>query len=52
MAIPDGARRYAAAMPSPPEVVWTSGNQFDFYDDPATVERAGREVIRHLNATL
>jgi uncharacterized protein len=52
MAIPDGAKRYAAAMPSPPEVVWTSGDQFAFYDDPATVERAGREVARHLRATL
>ena len=51
-AIPDGARRYAAAMPVPPKVVWIEGTQFDFYDRPATVDRAVTEALGHLAATL
>ena len=51
-AIPDGARRFAAAMPQRPEIIWLSGTQFDFYDDAATVKRASREAIQHLRRTL
>ncbi len=51
-AIPDGAKSYAAAMPAPPKMVWTEGTQWDFYDDPATVDRATAEALAHLRATL
>lgn len=51
-AIPDGARRYAAAMPSPPQLAWGPGTQFDFYDDPATIDRAMVEVVAHLRRHL
>ncbi|WP_437517745.1 nuclear transport factor 2 family protein [Sorangium sp. So ce1099] len=51
-AIPDGAKRFAAAMPVAPRVVWTAGTQFHFYDDPATVDRASQEAVAHLRATL
>ncbi|WP_438024859.1 alpha/beta fold hydrolase [Sorangium sp. So ce233] len=51
-AIPDGARRFAAAMPTAPRVVWMPGTQFHFYDDPATVDRASQEAAVHLRATL
>src|SRR6185295_7032726 len=39
-AIPDGVRRYAAAMPEAPVVKWMPGTQFHFYDDPGTVDAA------------
>ena len=51
-AIPEGAHRYAAAMPSPPSELWTEGNQFHFYDDPPTIERATAEAVAHLRRTL
>ncbi|AUX48799.1 uncharacterized protein SOCE26_103400 [Sorangium cellulosum] len=51
-AIPDGARRFAAAMPVAPRMVWAAGTQFHFYDDPATVDRATQEAAAHLRATL
>jgi uncharacterized protein len=51
-AIPDGAKRYAAAMPTPPKMVWMNGTQWDFYDDTATVDRAAAEAVAHLRATL
>ncbi|WP_437722998.1 alpha/beta fold hydrolase [Sorangium sp. So ce861] len=51
-AIPDGAKRFAAAMPAAPRVVWMAGTQFHFYDDPATVERASQEAVAHLRSTL
>lgn len=51
-AIPDGAKRFAAAMPVAPRVVWMPGTQFHFYDDPATVDRASQEAAAHLRATL
>lgn len=51
-AIPDGARRFARAMPSPPKVVWTTGTQFHFYDDAPTIDRATHATLDHLRATL
>ena len=51
-AIPDGVRRYAAAMPVAPVVKWMAGTQFDFYDDPDTVDAAVAEVAAHFDRTL
>jgi hypothetical protein len=39
-AIPDGARRFLAALPHPGRAIWTDGTQFDFYDNPAHVTLA------------
>lgn len=52
-AIPQGAHRFAAAMPAPPHQVWLDGpTQFDFYDAPVVVARAAAEALKHLDATL
>jgi len=51
-AIPDGVRRYAAAMPVAPEIKWMAGTQFHFYDDPQTVDAAVAEVVAHFGRTL
>ena len=51
-AIPDGVRRYAAAMPEAPVVKWMPGTQFHFYDDPETVDAAVAEVVAHFGRTL
>ncbi|TMQ62742.1 MAG: alpha/beta fold hydrolase [Candidatus Eisenbacteria bacterium] len=51
-AIPDGVRRYAAAMPVAPEIKWMAGTQFHFYDDPETVAAAVAEVVAHFGRTL
>lgn len=51
-AIPDGARRFARAMPNPPKMVWMPGTQFDFYDDAATIDRATGTAVEHLRQTL
>jgi hypothetical protein len=51
-AIPDGARRFHEALTCPKQIVWTDGTQFDFYDQPPTVddavERAAAQVRQHL----
>jgi len=51
-AIPDGVRRYAAAMPVAPTVKWVAGTQFHFYDDPETVDTAVAEAAAHFGRTL
>jgi alpha-beta hydrolase superfamily lysophospholipase len=52
-AIPVGAHRFAAAMATRPREVWLDGpTQFDFYDGAEVIERASREAIAHLRATL
>lgn len=52
-AIPEGARRFAAAMPGEPRQVWLDGpTQFDFYDQPSVVSRAAAEALQHLASTL
>jgi pimeloyl-ACP methyl ester carboxylesterase len=52
-AIPQGAHRFAAAMPGAPRQVWLDGpTQFDFYDDPSVVTRAAAEALQHLADTL
>jgi hypothetical protein len=39
-AIPDGARRFYEALICEKHASWTAGDQFDFYDDPQTVDHA------------
>jgi pimeloyl-ACP methyl ester carboxylesterase len=52
-AIPEGAHRFAARMPTKPKEVWLQGpTQFDFYDRPDIVARAASEALTHFNATL
>jgi hypothetical protein len=52
-AVPDGAQRFAAALRAPREVAWVEArSQFDFYDDPKTIERALGRVVPFLERTL
>ena len=51
-AIPDGARRFHDALTAPKELRWTTGTQFDFYDQEPTVEPALDSVAAHFGRTL
>jgi dienelactone hydrolase len=51
-ATPGGARKFADRLKGPHDVVWGSGTQFDFYDQPATVSFAAHHAIDHLSKTL
>ncbi len=51
-AIPDGARRFYAALRRPKRLVWQRGTQFDFYDDPDTVDQAVAHAADHFQHTL
>jgi fermentation-respiration switch protein FrsA (DUF1100 family) len=48
-AIPDGARRFLAALPHPGRAIWTDGTQFDFYDNPAHVSLAADAAAAHFS---
>ncbi|BAU14389.1 hypothetical protein LEP3755_49360 [Leptolyngbya sp. NIES-3755] len=53
-AIPDGARQFFAAIPSQnKQFVWLENrSQFDFYDQPQTVDRAIALTVNMLNNSL
>jgi fermentation-respiration switch protein FrsA (DUF1100 family) len=46
-AVPDGARRFLAALEAPSDVRWTDGDQFDFYDEPGHVALAADAAAAH-----
>jgi fermentation-respiration switch protein FrsA (DUF1100 family) len=43
-AIPDGAKRFYSKLVSEKDFYWMKGTQFDFYDDPLTVNEASKRV--------
>jgi fermentation-respiration switch protein FrsA (DUF1100 family) len=51
-AIPDGARRFHEGLTGSKHFVWTTGTQFDFYDQDENVTTAVDNAAAHLNATL
>ncbi|GAA1550203.1 alpha/beta hydrolase [Actinomadura kijaniata] len=51
-AIPEGARRFHEALAGPGEFVWTTGDQFDFYDQEPQVTTAADTAAAHFSATL
>jgi uncharacterized protein len=51
-AIPDGARRFYDGLTCPKEIVWMNGTQFDFYDQPGTVDQAVVHAAEHLRSNL
>jgi uncharacterized protein len=51
-AIPEGARRFHAAMKARGRFLWTSGTQFDFYDQEPTVSFAAQAAVDHFQSTL
>ncbi|MGW9197590.1 alpha/beta hydrolase [Micromonospora chersina] len=49
-AIPEGAQRFAARLPMPPELVWLDDrSQFDFYDQEPTVTESVSLVANFLD---
>ena len=46
-ATPGGARQFNAGLRSPHDIIRIGGNQFDFYDNPATVKPAAQHAIDH-----
>jgi uncharacterized protein len=50
-AIPDGARRFAAAL-TDSTVEWRNGTQFDFYDNDSHVDLAVSLTAKHLSMHL
>lgn len=51
-AVPDGARRFQSALPGRSDLQWTSGAQFDFYDQEPNVTEATDAAEAHLRRTL
>ncbi len=51
-AIPDGARRFHAALAGPKEFIWTEGDQFAFYDQEPQVTTAVDAAAAHFDRTL
>lgn len=51
-ATPGGAKRFAAGLQVPHDVVWTTGTQFDFYDNPSTVRFGADQAMAHFLKTL
>jgi fermentation-respiration switch protein FrsA (DUF1100 family) len=51
-ATPAGAKKFAAALPEPPQVVSLDGSQFDFYDKPENVRASCARAVAHFHKTL
>jgi len=51
-ATPGGAKKFAAGLRAPHDMIWTTGTQFDFYDNPSTVRFAAEHAIEHFKKTL
>ncbi|MFG2006538.1 alpha/beta hydrolase [Spirillospora sp. NPDC048911] len=51
-AIPDGARRFHDGLAGPKNFVWTTGSQFDFYDQEPNVTTAAEAAAAHFTSTL
>lgn len=51
-AIPDGARRFHEGLPGKKRLHWTTGTQFDFYDQEPQVTVALTETDRHFGEFL
>jgi pimeloyl-ACP methyl ester carboxylesterase len=51
-AIPIGIKRFCAAMRAPNELRWTSGTQYDFYDQEPNVTFAVQAAVDHFHKSL
>ena len=51
-AVPDGAEQFYAQLSGPKDIVWTEGEQLDFYDRPAQVDTAVAVARGHFERTL
>ena len=51
-AFPDQAKKFYAQLPGEKELVWADGTHYDYYDSPAQVENAVKNVARYFNTHL
>lgn len=51
-ATPGGVKQFVRALPGSAQVVTGEGSQFDFYDDPRTVQFASERAVEHFHETL
>jgi fermentation-respiration switch protein FrsA (DUF1100 family) len=51
-AIPDGAKRFYERLVSKKDFYWMKGAQFDFYDNPPTVNEASKKAVQWLRQYL
>ncbi len=51
-ATPDGVKELYGLVKSQKDIVWTEGEQTDFYDLAPQVTRAVQVVIKHFDSTL
>jgi len=50
--LPDNARSVQRRLTGPSELIWATGTQTDFYDQPEQVDLAVEEADRHFRETL
>lgn len=51
-AFPDQVKKFYSQLPGEKELVWADGNHFDYYDSPAQIDNAVKNVTRYFNAHL
>ncbi|CAN5165203.1 hypothetical protein BH20ACT5_BH20ACT5_05800 [soil metagenome] len=51
-AVPEGTERFYERLSGPKDIVWTEGEQLDFYDQPTQVSTAIGTVHAHFQRTL
>jgi uncharacterized protein len=51
-AFPDQAKKFYAQLPGEKELVWADGTHYDYYDSPAQVANAVKNVTRYFNTHL
>lgn len=51
-ATPGGATQFAGRLRAAHDVIWMQGTQFDFYDNPETVNLAAEHAMKHFRSTL
>lgn len=51
-AFPDQAKRFYSELQGPKELVWADGNHYDYYDSPAQIDNAVKNVTRFFNEHL
>jgi len=51
-ALPEGAHRFHTHLAGPKHIIWTTGTQFDFYDQHPTITHAIHAADTHFTTTL
>lgn len=51
-AFPDQVKEFYSELKGEKELVWADGNHFDYYDSPAQIDNAVKNVTRYFNAHL